>query len=249
MREGKQYSFWELINESSILIPQIQRDYVQYRSGKVKENLEKFIESLANSLIVKKPINLNFVYGTKEIIHTSEQKIAFLPIDGQQRLTTLYLLHLYVFKREGDKDGLKELKGKLLYKTRTTTRDFINNLEECANKFNDTPSKEIKEISWYSSLWDFDPSVSSCLVVLDEIHKKLKDKKDLSQKLKGEGCPITFMKLEIDGIDENELYIKMNSRGKQLTVFENFKSDLYGKIKNRCLTQGQPKMKAIFHVF
>ena len=38
--------------------------------------------------------------------------------------------------------------------------------------------------------------------------------------------------MEIDVKYGNELYIKMNARGKQLTPFENFKADLLGYLKN-----------------
>ena len=35
----------------------------------------------------------------------------------------------------------------------------------------------------------------------------------------------------------DDLYIKMNARGKQLTDFENFKADLVGYIKNENIEQ------------
>lgn len=47
-------------------------------------------------------------------------------------------------------------------------------------------------------------------------------------------CPITFMWLQLPSSfgSDNQLYIRMNSRGKQLTDFENFKAELYEKILN-----------------
>jgi hypothetical protein len=72
--------------------------------------------------------------------------------------------------------------------------------------------------------------------VLDEIHEQLAAVTSwtpLVNRLVDEtNCPITFMKLELEKLDNpNELYIKMNSRGKQLTAFENFKSEMLEKIK------------------
>ena len=46
-------------------------------------------------------------------------------------------------------------------------------------------------------------------------------------------CPITYMGLKIDKMgNENDLYIKMNSRGKSLTDFEVFKSEILDYIES-----------------
>lgn len=236
MKEGKQLSFYELIKETAILIPQIQRDYIQYRTGRVEKNLKRLIEKLVDALVDKKPINLNFVYGVSDVVYAGEQCLqAFVPIDGQQRLTTLFLLYYYIFSKAGAEKA--PLKNRLFYKTRSATQDFLDALLEHTDTLCDrNPSEVIREQSWFSSLWNSDPSVLSCLTVLDQIqiefnNKNVKDWKSLADTLTGSSCPIAFMKLEIEDIDKpNELYIKMNSRGKQLTAFENFKADLYAYI-------------------
>lgn len=258
MKQGRSYSLWQLVSShpaETILIPQIQRDYVQYRSGRVEKNLKRFISSLAEALTsTTKSINLNFVYGNTETIFDADQNssfTAFCPIDGQQRLTTLYLLHYYVFNEAEDYVRKSMLKGRLIYNTRKTTKDFLSMLLEkntdCFSKRIDIPpSKVITESGWYSSLWDADPSVLSCLKVLDEIHEQLAAVTSwtpLVNRLVDEtNCPITFMKLELEKLDNpNELYIKMNSRGKQLTAFENFKSEMYGFIKDLPSDSSVPK--------
>lgn len=247
MKEGKQYTFWQLISSDgenkAILIPQIQRDYIQYRTGKVEKNLSRFVSNLISSITTdNKSINLNFIYGnTTKIYETNYSIDAFIPIDGQQRLTTLFLLHYYIFN-EANSTYRSGLNQHFFYKTRSTTQKFLETLIAHNKSFYNqelTPSNIIKNAGWYSSLWNFDPSVQSCLKVLDQINDTFKnlntvpDWKHLSQLLtRAENCPITFMLLEIEGIDKpNELYIKMNSRGKQLTAFENFKTELYGYIK------------------
>ena len=111
MKEGKQYSFWQLIDSEAILIPQIQRDYVQYRSGKVETNLNRFVNNLVTAIITNQQLNLNFIYGNKTVVYENDAcKSAFVPIDGQQRLTTLFLLHYYVFNEADNKttDCLKD---------------------------------------------------------------------------------------------------------------------------------------------
>ena len=83
------------VSIKSIEIPIIQRDYAQGRLSKDVSRIRKqFINSLYNAITGKsEPIKLDFVYGnvTNSIL---------IPLDGQQRLTTLFLLHWYIAKHE-----------------------------------------------------------------------------------------------------------------------------------------------------
>lgn len=73
---------------SNITIPIIQRDYAQGRDEN-KDLRKEFIDKLFQHLESKQKLKLDFIYGS--INPTNEN--SFLPLDGQQRLTTLYLLH------------------------------------------------------------------------------------------------------------------------------------------------------------
>lgn len=89
----KAITFWNFLKENTIEIPIIQRDYAQGRLG--KENLRKnFLMDLRNALDNKGTLKLDFVYGSME-------KGNLNPLDGQQRLTTLWLLHWYIALRAG----------------------------------------------------------------------------------------------------------------------------------------------------
>lgn len=242
---GKTITFCEMIKQNAIFIPKIQRDYVQYRKSN-EANLNGLLEKLVVALKENKEINLNFIYGycekTKINSNTDSENIlnVFIPIDGQQRLTTLFLLHYYVFSKSGK--GVDELKNKLIYDTRESTNEFIKLLlDKSEDIFYGDVSKnideKIKNYSWYCSEWDYDVSIKSMLLVLGKI-KDAFEKEEVNefvcyaQKLLT-GCPIKFMIMEIDVKYGNELYIKMNARGKQLTPFENFKADLLGYLKNK----------------
>ena len=228
---GQQYTFWNLINDYKIIVPKIQRDYVQGRENKtVEKNREEFVKELIGSLAENKPMSLNFVYGT---IHGDE----FIPIDGQQRLTTLFLLHLYVFAKKGNAEAIKKLLDQFSYQTRYTTNRFLKKLAkelpqmlEMA-RYDESLAKLIRNSGWYVTPWDNDPNISSCIVMLDLIHEKCKGK-TISTEILKDDCPITFMWLQLDKSfgSDNQLYIRMNSRGKQLTDFENFKAELYEKV-------------------
>ncbi len=86
-------SFWQLISQCEIRIPQLQRDYAQ---GRVDEAITQIRETLIaefyEAIMNGNQLILNFIYGDKKVE-------IFTPIDGQQRLTTLFLLHWYIFKR------------------------------------------------------------------------------------------------------------------------------------------------------
>jgi len=84
---GNKYTFWKLLDENSIEIPIIQRDYAQ---GREEENKirDKFLDVLYNKIEkAHATVNLDFVYG--RII---DKKL--IPLDGQQRLTTLFFTSL-----------------------------------------------------------------------------------------------------------------------------------------------------------
>lgn len=84
------------LKNNYIEIPIIQRDYAQGRLG--KENLRKnFLGDLKRALDKEPPykdteMKLDFIYGTTENDRLN-------PLDGQQRLTTLWLLHWYIALR------------------------------------------------------------------------------------------------------------------------------------------------------
>ena len=82
-------TFWSFLSQTRIRIPRIQRDYAQGRKG--KENLrEEFLTSLSEALNGKtEQLKLDFIYGS------GDGDGHFSPLDGQQRLTTLWLLHWY----------------------------------------------------------------------------------------------------------------------------------------------------------
>lgn len=229
MSVGEKQTFWSFISDDQIKrveIPMIQRDYVQARNTpQVEFSRQKLLKEIAIALDKNGNIDLNYIYG-------KIMKGVFVPIDGQQRLTTLLLIHIYAFAKEGGVEELNLLLKKFLYETRVTTQRFLKELIlHFPSFFQESEYADIYsyvcDAAWFSDSWLYDPSVLSFLVVLDEIHVLLKESKDVSMKLRKE-MNITFMALSIENMGrENDLYIKMNSRGKSLSSFESFKSLLF----------------------
>lgn len=213
-----------------IQIPMIQRDYAQGRENEL-EVRTKFINAIFIALENNSNLELDFIYGS---IKKIGNKQFFIPLDGQQRLTTLFLLYWYLGNREIEivEDLRKSLSG-FTYATRATARDFCEKLSKIKISYDKLPSKEIEEAGWFFSSLKKDPTVKSMLIMLDCIHEKYNN-----GKIKKEGngehynlfanlSKLEFYILPLDGFDlSDELYIKMNARGKQLTDYENFKADL-----------------------
>ena len=118
--QGKVLSFEELIQSQKLEIPIIQRDYAQGRKDK-QEIRDNFLKALLECLVSDKPIKLDFVYG-------SSVNSAFQPLDGQQRLTTLFLLHWYAATKDTVLKDKNKLLNKFSYETRITSRDFCSAL-------------------------------------------------------------------------------------------------------------------------
>ena len=194
-----------------ISIPIIQRDYAQGRKDAATIR-DKFLDEIFNRLNKEENLFLDFIYGSIE-----DDK--FIPIDGQQRLTTLFLLHLYFAKKES-KD-CEYLKG-FTYETRSSSREFCEKLVDAVIDFSkDEISADIKNYSWFMLFWENDPTVKSMLVMLDAIHDKFKNSTFYDRL---ENIKFSFLELKEFGLTD-DLYIKMNARGKPLSEFENFKAE------------------------
>lgn len=225
IKNSTTHTFWELIRSYQIIIPPLQRDYAQGRENDptIEQIRNSLVDSLFDSVTNGKTLVLNFVYGTK-----SEGR--FVPIDGQQRLTTLFLFHWYIFSRNSDMEKLKILEN-FSYQTRDTSKRFCEKIcKEKVDFSGESVSEQIKECYWLTGNFMKDPTIKSMLKMLDTIHEKLKawqDFKKLEHVLISAECPITFLWLPMDNFQkENDLYIKMNARGKLLSDFEIFKAKL-----------------------
>lgn len=226
MSEKTIETLFELLDEYEVEVPIVQRDYAQGRhddhTKMVRFNLLKDMKSAI--LGKTPPLDLNFVYGKAE-------GDKFIPLDGQQRLTTLFLLHLYAFY---DDDNKTNLLRKFTYETRKSSRDFLEKLTENRTivfTSDMPPSKEIEDSEWFVSVWKYDPTIQSALVMLDAIKETFSDVENLAEKLSSsEYAPLTFKFLEMNDLGmEDSLYIKLNARGKPLTPFENLKALLIGR--------------------
>ena len=228
---NKSLSLIELFNiekDFRIEIPKIQRDYAQGRENE-SEVADRFLDKIFECLKEDdKELELDFIYGSVN------NKTVYL-LDGQQRVTTLFLLHWYIALREDRFYEIECLK-KFTYSTRVSSREFCQNIIDNMKNIKDEISKNdkkendkkkklsviIKDFYWFTN--ENDPTIKAMLNMINKIDEKYKlYDENLFYRLKN--IKFYFLPLE-DFKLTDEIYLKMNARGKPLTSFENFKADL-----------------------
>lgn len=234
--DGAQLTFSELLQRHGrVEVPLIQRDYAQGREDQ-EEVREEFLRALHEALSRQPddpllPLNLDFVYGSV----SDEVGSPFNPLDGQQRLTTLFLLHWYLAWLDGCEDKFRNLcvddsRSRFGYQVRPSSSEFFNALagffpEELPSLVNSV-SALIEDQPWFFRNWRLDPTIQASLVMMDAIHKWFGTTEGLYSRLTDIERPaITFQLLDLMNFGlSDDLYIKMNARGKPLTAFETFKA-------------------------
>lgn len=218
---------------SQIKIPMIQRDYVQ---GLEENNnkLDRFLDALyniINSNNINDILSLDFIYGK------INNDGIFEPIDGQQRLTTLALLNFYFFCKQENNTYVQNAFEYITYTTRQSaekfckilsSKDFIEHFKN--NISNKKPSSIINEYHKYFKEYNDDTTIVAMINALDKIHDKFKNLEISKYKNIDK---ITFNILPMNNFNlSDDLYIKMNGRGKQLSNFDNFKADYFKWLEN-----------------
>lgn len=219
-------NFLAVFNNKTIRIPLLQRDYVQ---GSKESVISPFIDSLLDNNMQS---DLNYIYGYTE-------DGCFIPVDGQQRLTTLWLLYLYAAARA---NKMEEFNIELSFLSREYANDFCDRLrykiEELLQIIAPTESLDtaIADQYWYIASWGNNATVGNMLLTLKYIHRKCTgctggNAMTLWNYLKAEdNISFSFLDMSEDyGLDD-DIYIKMNGRGRPLSIFENLKSWMDEKV-------------------
>lgn len=239
--QGKRLSFFQLFErEGRVVIPIVQREYAQGRQEPAVEVVRRnFVRTIFNYLADGKPFrDLDFIYG-------ASRNGCFVPLDGQQRLTTLFLLHWYLCQASDNGALKKKYRGRLFedghsrfsYETRDSSAAFCDCLmgcEVCLGEMKEARlSDHLRNEAWFFSAWKQDATIQSMLVMLDEIHSQFAGRGEFFASLLDESEPVmTFLFIDMAAFRRtDDLYVKMNSRGKPLTTFEHFKAVLEGLLK------------------
>lgn len=169
--------FKTFAQENKVRIPLIQRDYVQGSDMNAAKR-DKFLNALLSALETGTPLSLDFIYGSTNTGY-------FEPLDGQQRITTLFLLY-YALKNLSHVQPTKELDEqiqKFTYTTRNSSTSFCKKLFATEMPWRYTKvfdeegkkewSQDIINQPWFCEEWLLDPTIKAMLDMLDAINKRL----------------------------------------------------------------------------
>lgn len=219
-------NLFALLSRYRVVIPGIQRHYVQGANNPKAESVRKqFIKEIFTAIEEKQSdFNLHFIYGP---INTDGED-SFVPVDGQQRLTTLWLIARYAAEKAepSDRKDLLSLLSRFTYEDRINAKRFCQALT-CENSrwdITQDPNPDILCQDWFVDYWKEDETVASMIRMLSTIHEewnKHQDSITAEDILEAIASKIRF-NLKIDAFGD-DIYMKMNARGLQLTQWENFK--------------------------
>ena len=166
------YTLMGLCEEyNKIEVPIIQRDYAQGRLEQESVR-NRFVDYLVGALANNQNVELDFVYGNvrNDVDKTKPNCIlrTFIPIDGQQRLTTLWLLHWFLANKECHITDISDNLKKCVYETRPSAHDFCRLIIEKPLPQNRDCSidKIIINQAWFDNEWLKDGTVKGMLQML-----------------------------------------------------------------------------------
>lgn len=224
------------VKVNQIVIPKIQRPYAQGRQDGVCTYVRNtLLEEMFANFNTDEVFDFNFIYG---IVRPSNNTYIMELLDGQQRMTTLFLVYWYIANRELNKEDeadeeIRDALRRFVYETRATSTVFCQRLSSYRVDLSDMiPSKAIRQAKWYFKSFDRDSTISAMLTMLDAIHVRYNNQKSSELYKKLNNIQFYVKSLGYFNLSE-ELYIKMNARGLQLSPFENFKADLTNFISDK----------------
>ncbi len=197
-----------------ICVPRIQRGYVQGRQDDKGESIfAEFVPVLVNAVFGTSPLSLDFLYGVAD---GTDEKRRLLPLDGQQRLTTLALLAWLCEKWQKE--------WRFDYEARRIPQLFMKGLLGDVPPAKRKPSDAVRASSWFLPVWEDDPSVAGMLRMLDALDENI----DSRDRTKANLENVTFLLHGLVGTGDtfDHIFRKMNARGKELSPWDNMKAML-----------------------
>ncbi|HEV7333156.1 MAG TPA: DUF262 domain-containing protein [Flavisolibacter sp.] len=212
-------------NLEQLIIPEIQREYVWK-----EEDVTDLLKTLAEGLQNKDVPYLGFIYAYS---HRDFLYKYFL-IDGQQRMTTIFLILLACHRKLEKKLPAyltRNNKVKLDYKVRQATHDFLRDLVN--NIFVIDDKNRIEDQLWYHESYRNDVTIRNLIgnyyVIIDWLENYGAEEISAFLKLVESKVGLSYFNVE-DGRQGEELYIYMNSRGRQLEPNETLKAKFLSRL-------------------
>ena len=242
---GNEYSLSDLFGgDTKVIIPDLQRDYcwgdkavVDVKTKKTRELVTDFVKNIID--LFENESNTILTMG---LVYGYEQPHNHIQIcDGQQRLTTLFLLmgvintkaggyfDDYIISREERNDDFEP---HLQYAIRESTLYFLSDLARNVFISHNTSIQDIKSSNWYFNEYDFDASIQSMISALQRIDDAFKDNEHIDfvdfGKFVLNNLKVLYYDMENRSRGE-ETYVVINTTGEPLSSTENIKPILLGR--------------------
>jgi len=264
MRAGK-YSYQELfVNRyvEQLIIPEIQRDYV-WEEDQVKglitsiiNDFEKYQEVVVpnidsiDSISDQVQLNSDFAEFYKKRNHSTnigfiyaysdpQYEGRYFLIDGQQRITTIFLTLLLLASRVNNASEFNKFycvngHPKLDYRLRESSSSF---LEKFIPFILDNSLDDLENQNWYLKSYEHDVTITNIIKNVEFIQSWLNDislnEKEFYDYL-NHFTEFWYFDTNISAQGEN-LYIYLNARGEQMQGNENLKAELLSRISDASL--------------
>lgn len=251
LHSGEEYTLDFLFNGNNrIVIPDLQRDYCWGDKAWIEDKsvYSELVSGFLNNLVEiykEKPsekLTMGLIYGY-EHPHTYIQLC-----DGQQRITTLFLILGMIYRRTSqksikpllitDKELKNDKKPNLQYAIRESTLYFLSDL--VCNYFLDSTleTTEIENYDWYFKEYKLDASINSMLAAIKSIEAILSTLEDKEIKSFGDFLIYNLQFIYYDmGSRERgeETFVVINTTGEPLSATENLKPLLIGNNNDEVL--------------
>ena len=167
-------------SDLTVVIPDMQRDYC-WGGDAPSEKVTGFVRALLDMYAERSQAQIGIVYGYSDI----ETPGCIYVIDGQQRLTTLFLLIGMLYRRTrrpalrrmlmSDYELTDDREPQMIYQVRDEALYFMSDLvSEFFIRRNGRLSL-IKSAPWYHNVYESDPSVQSFISAIRSIDSVLED--------------------------------------------------------------------------
>lgn len=233
-KTGETYKLQDLFSkDNKIIIPDLQRDYC-WGTTNDKEGInlvERFIDNLMKNK--DKELNLGLLYGY-------EAPLGHIQLcDGQQRITTLFLLLGMINKKSNDtfrryliseKEESDDWEPYLQYSIRESSLYFLSDLTRFFFIENKNLSvSDIKMQPWYFKDYDLDPSIQSMIAAMEIIGCKIQND-DCENFGKSIVEKLSFLYYDMGNRTKGEeTFVVINTTGEPLSPTENLKPLLISK--------------------